>query len=107
MQARAAHAAGEEAKSILAAAIDAQVQDVVRQLKHADDALLGGESQGIAAFLQLQLQQATVAAEAPPAAALPCQPGSESAMALAAAYVSLPLTNTPHISIDLISLTGS
>ena len=74
----------------MAAAIDAQVQDIVRQLKHADDALLGGESQGIAAFLQLQLQQATSAAEAPPASALPCQPRSESAMALAAACVSQP-----------------
>ena len=88
LQIRSALAAGEEAKVILGAAIDAQVEHITRQLKQADDALLGGESETIAAFLQAQLQQATAAAEMPPAAAPPCHPQSQSALALSAAYMT-------------------
>ena len=87
-QTRSIIAAGAEAKVILAEAIDAQVEHLTLQLKQANDALLGGESETIAAFLQAQLQQATAAAEAPPAEAPPCLPQSQSALALAAAYMT-------------------
>ena len=85
---RAARAAGEEAKLIVAAAIDAHVEHVVQQLKQADDTLLGGEADAIAMFMQAQLQQAVAAAENPPPSAVPCIPESPAALALAAAYMT-------------------
>jgi hypothetical protein len=85
---RAARAAGEEAKLIVAAAIDAHVEHVVQQLKQADDTLLGGEADAIAMFMQAQLQQAVAAAENPPPSAFPCIPESQAALALAAAYMT-------------------
>ena len=72
----------------MAAAIDAQVQQFVRQLQHADDTILGGQSAELAAYLQAQLAHATAAATSPPASALPCHPESPSAIALASAFMT-------------------
>ena len=47
-QAMAVQAAGEEAKLIAVAAIDAQVQQFVRRLQHTDDTILGGPSADLA-----------------------------------------------------------
>jgi hypothetical protein len=87
-QAEVAYAAGEEAKHILSVAIDSHVRTFVQQLKQADDALLGGECEGIAALLQAQLQRAVAATESPPSSALPCHPSTDSAKSLAAAYMT-------------------
>jgi hypothetical protein len=87
-QLHAARAAGEEAKLIVAAAIDAHIELIVQQLKQADDTLLGGEANEIVAFLQAQLQQAVAATESPPPSAFPCILGSPAALALAAAYMT-------------------
>jgi hypothetical protein len=48
-QARSIQAAGEEAKLIAAAAIDAQVERFVARLQHTDGTILGGASADISA----------------------------------------------------------
>lgn len=98
LQASAILAAGEEAKLMMISAVDAEVHRLVQQLHQTDHVLLGGDREVICEFLNSQLQRAVSASESPPASALPCLPGSEAAMALAAAYMTSELKGISRVA---------